>query len=448
MRTRLVGLSVVSAVVAIVLFGVPLAAIVGKYLVDDERGELERIADLAAVWSSVDLAHGQLPHELPISKDSRSIAVYDASGRRIIGQGPSVVGRVASKAVARARIVRSTDEGGDIVVAVPVAAGGPVLGVVRAATPRAQTVEQITLAWGVMVVLAAVALVVVWLLARRMAARLAHPLEHLAKTAHALGDGDFSVWFAGAGVAEIDSVAEALNSTATRLSDLVFRERAFSADASHQLRTPLTALRLGLEVALDDCGHDPREAIATAIKGTDRLQATVEDLLALARDSDRPRVPLALEGLLDELARAWGPQLAARNRALTITLPPRSPVSGASAAAVRQILAVLVDNAFTHGAGTVTVAVRDAGGALAIDVTDQGPGITVASAALFVRRTPCASGHGIGLALARRLAEAEGARLRLSRPAPPTFTLLLPALDRGDHRPRDGAGQGELAASV
>jgi len=92
---------------------------------------------------------------------------------------------------------------------------------------------------------------------------------------------------------------------------------------------------------------------------------------------------------------------------------------------VRQVLSVLLDNAAGHGSGTVTIEVRDAGDALAIDVSDQGSGITVRPEELFTRRAGRAAGHGIGLALARSLAEAEGGRLSLTRPVPPTFTLFI-----------------------
>ena len=88
---------------------------------------------------------------------------------------------------------------------------------------------------------------------------------------------------------------------------------------------------------------------------------------------------------------------------------------------------MLLDNAATHGSGLVTVNIRNAAGALAIDVADQGPRIGAPEAELFARRSQRAAGHGIGLALARRLAEAEGGRLRLTHPVPPTFSLLLPA---------------------
>ena len=82
---------------------------------------------------------------------------------------------------------------------------------------------------------------------------------------------------------------------------------------------------------------------------------------------------------------------------------------------------------------------RDAAGALAIDVADEGPALNRPEAELFTRRSPSAAGYGIGLAFARSLAEAEGGRLRLTRSAPPTFTLLMPATAPPDPRNRSTA---------
>ncbi|HYZ35990.1 MAG TPA: HAMP domain-containing sensor histidine kinase, partial [Pseudonocardiaceae bacterium] len=294
--------------------------------------------------------------------------------------------------------------------------------------PLRTVYRMVGLVWLAMLGLGGLAVGTVWLVARWQARRLAEPLEKLSDAALRLGQGDFSVRTAPAAIPEIDSVGSALNSTAVRLDDMLARERSFSADASHQLRTPLTGLRLRLEAALDRPGQDLRQAITDGIAAADRLEQTIEELLALARDTRSSNAaPLDLPALLEEIETGWHDRLAAQDRELHVAVDPHAPVSLASTAAVRQVLTVLLDNAATHGSGTVSVAVRNAVDALAIDVSDEGAGITAPEPELFTRRSRLAEGHGIGLALARSLAEAEGGRLRLTRPAPPTFTLLVPA---------------------
>jgi signal transduction histidine kinase len=272
--------------------------------------------------------------------------------------------------------------------------------------------------------LAAVAVTIAWLVGRRQARRLAAPLEDLEHSARRLGDGDFSVRSRTGGIAEIDSVGAALDTTAARLDDLLARERAFSADASHQLRTPLAGLRLRLEAALEQPQEDPRPAIAASLADADRLEAIIDELLTLARAGQADRIDL--RRLLGELSLDWSARLALHGRDLEVRIDPNAPDPYASAAAVRQVLAVLVDNATTHGRGTVTVSVREAAGAVGIDVADAGPGVQEPDGHIFTSRADRRDGHGIGLALARRLAEAEHGRLELTRSSPPVFTVLLP----------------------
>jgi signal transduction histidine kinase len=166
----------------------------------------------------------------------------------------------------------------------------------------------------------------------------------------------------------------------------------------------------------------------------------------LARERNERVEPLDLVALLAELSPEWAGRLALHGRDLDLRIAPGASTRPcASAAAVRQVLAVLVDNATTHGDGTVTITVRDAAEAVAIDVSDEGPGVEVSESVLFARQVQTANTHGIGLALARRLAEAEHGRLGLTRSSPPVFTLLLPptglsATSRTvDHRPSPGA---------
>jgi len=131
--------------------------------------------------------------------------------------------------------------------------------------------------------------------------------------------------------------------------------------------------------------------------------------------------------LLADVETDWHGLLAEQGRVLRIEVGPDVADCLVSAPVLRQIMTVLLDNALRHGRGTVRVTARDVANAMAVDVTDEGPGI-IADLDPFHPRTGAAraAGHGIGLALARRLAEGEGGRLRLARPAPPTFTLLLP----------------------
>ena len=257
-----------------------------------------------------------------------------------------------------------------------------------------------------------------------MSRRLDAPLARLAIAAGRVGDGDFTTRAPRSGVTEIDSVAEAIDTTATRLGNTLDRERAFSADVSHQLRTRVAGLRVTLESAALT-GTSEHDAIEHAIEETDRLTSTIEELLALARDTDDDRAPLDVRSVLDDLERSWHGRLATDGRPLRVDIEPGIPTPHVSETATRQILEVLVDNAARHGRGEIRIVARVTHDGLAIDVSDDGPGLDDDPNEVFVRRT--GDGHGIGLALARSLAEAEGGRLVVSRRSPGAeFTLLLP----------------------
>ena len=434
MRRRIVGLSVLAAVLATTLFGLPLGYGAAQYFLGDERAEVEQAADRTAMAVAGELLRGQRPAVLPGGSGDISTALYGPDGTRLAGSGPARADRIVRRA-SRGEVASADDVAGQLVVAVPVTDGRRVTGVVRAASDYSSVRLQIVATWALMLALGVAAIGISWLLARRQARRLAGPLEALAATAQRLGDGDFSVRTARSGIPEIDAAGSALDSTGERLGALLGRERAFSADASHQLRTPLTGLRLGLETALEQPPSTHKDAMLAAIGSVDRLERTIEDLLSLARDTGPHAEPLPVDQLVADWSGTWGPVLTADGRQLRVEVADDLPVSEASAAAVRQVVGVLLDNAAAHGVGTVTLAVRDAGGALAVDVGDEGTE-PVDPEQVFRRRradghrSGPGQGHGIGLALARSLAEAEGGRLRLARPCPPTFSLLLPA--RGD----------------
>ncbi len=428
MRRRIVTLTVLAALLATGLFALPLSVAVMQYYREDTTSDLERAADTVALKVSDALNSGRRPDvPAPAGDEAEgAVGIYSADGWLLAGHGPTKSDEVVRGAASAATDMVTGPVGDEQVLAVPVVSGSRVIGVIRASAPLSQLYTRIGLTWLAMAGIALAAVGVSWLAARRFTTRLVQPMEDLAAAAERLGDGDFTARSPRAGIAEIDQVGEALDATAARIGDTLDRERAFSAEASHQLRTPLTGLRLQLEAALETPGQDPHAAIRAGIGSADRLERTIEDLLALARQRRAPRAPLDLDALLVEVRQSGEALLTPQGRTLRITVDD-PPSARAASAAVRQVLGVLLDNAATHGRGTVAVLARDAGDALAIDVSDEGPDLGETDP--FAAARTASAGHGIGLRLARSLAEAEGGRLRLSLPNPPTFTLLLPTSD-------------------
>ncbi|MBA2309300.1 MAG: HAMP domain-containing histidine kinase [Pseudonocardiales bacterium] len=423
MRKRIVLLTVLVSTVAISLFVLPLAIVAGRFYERIEFAELERSAHLVASEISDQVRAGEVP--LPTwDSDNVYAALYDPRGPKLVGDGPQLADELVREAV-RTQEVRTGQAGEDLAVTVPITNDGDVVGVLRASAPRTEAMARTVVRWVEMFGLAAAALLATLLLARRQAARLADPVEELARAALRLGDGDFSIEKRVVGIVEVDEVRSALNATAGRLDALLARERAFSAEASHQLRTPLTGLQLRLEAALRSPRSDHSAAIRASLAEVDRLERTIVDLLALAR-GNRQKGVLDLPALLHEVQQVWGPRLGSKGRAMRFSVDPDLPRVEASTAAIRQVLTVLLGNATELGIGTVTVGVRDIDEAVAIDVADQGRIVGGSGPDIFEKLEPDADGHGIGLALARRLVEAEGGRLQLTSSSPTTLTIFLP----------------------
>ncbi|HZR15194.1 MAG TPA: HAMP domain-containing sensor histidine kinase [Acidimicrobiia bacterium] len=424
--TRRITTAIVSVViVVVVLFGTPLAIAVRRLYHDSELDKLERKAAAATrqVPDSV------LTHHAPIrlrAPHGVKLAVYDPSGVRIAGEGPLH----ADGAVLSALHGRDVDRtgSGQLVSAVPIENDATVIAVMRAATSDAAMQWRIHRAWLLMGALAVVTIAIGMVVARRRARHVAAPLDELAAAAQRVGEGDFSVHFARAGIEELDRLAEVLEHSTQRLEELLVRERTFSRNASHQLRTPLAALRVQLEGALLQ-GTDDDETLLEAIVQIDRLEATIEDLLSLARGAG-VATRLDVDALLGDIARTWGPPLAAAGRNLEMRVDEGLPDVRAEQGAIRQILDVLVSNALEHGAGDVGVRARRVGDGLALDVADEGPGTSAASLRQVQHREPASvhkGGHkGIGMSIAYALAETQGARIVLDHDGPrPIFSVVL-----------------------
>ncbi|MEP6696410.1 MAG: HAMP domain-containing sensor histidine kinase [Pseudonocardiales bacterium] len=422
-RTGILGVTVV----AVLLFALPLGFAVSRLYRGEEIARLQRDATrvVALVPDNPVSPAGSV--QLPTSAaDDPRVGLYTPSGARVGGHGPS---RSALAAAARDGRVHQGTERGQLVVTVPVPSDTAIVAVVRTAVAASTVTDRTRRSWAAMALLGLVALGVAGVLARREGRRIAAPLERLTGAARALGDGNFAIPVDRSGIREADAASEALRDTAAQIGKLLERERAFSADASHQLRTPLTGLLLGLESALDRPDADLRAALDTAITRGRHLQTTIDDLLSLRRDGGEVSA-LDLDVEVRAAADRWRPQLAAKGRGLAVDVRPAIGAVNAAGPAVRQILDVLIGNALEHGTGTVSLTASDVGDAATVEVSDEGAGLPGEPDDAFIRRSPDASGHGIGLALARSLAEAEGGRLLVRHGGPrPVFALLLRGAD-------------------
>src|SRR3954471_6281401 len=302
----------------------------------------------AGTWT-VDQAHSKVGFvEVPPSRDQ--LAVYDRNGIRRAGQGPARADALTRAALTSGR-AQARSSSGQLLAAVPLVLSERITGAVRAARPDAEVAEDARRAWLLLAALGAGVVVAATLAALVLARRLARPLERLAVDARRLGDGHFNVRAHRAAIPELDAVAIALDTTAQRLHDLLTRERAFSASASHQLRTPLAALRIELE-GLQLKYPDQPELIA-AVAQVDRLQATIDTLLTVARDLPRTDRHTDLTALLDEVQARWRGPLAEQSRPLHARIPAQRPVTTAAHSVLSEILDVLIANAHRHGAGAV-----------------------------------------------------------------------------------------------
>jgi signal transduction histidine kinase len=428
LRRRVLVSILTVTTLAVVLFALPLGIAVERLYRTETVTALQQDAARVAAVVPDGIPGG--PVTLPPAAASpASVAVYDTTGRRVAGAGPSRSALAASGAKTQVRV---GVEGLDLAVFAPIPSDQKAVGTVRAAVPYSLVTGRVHRAWAAMALFALAAIALAAVVARRQAARLATPLERLTQAARALGDGDFTVQAERFGVLEADTASKALEDTATHLGRLLDRERAFSSNVSHQLRTPITALMVGLESAMTRPDADLRSALQDALDRSEHLSAIVEDLVSLVGQPGFAAIPVDVGVLMEDVRARWDAPLAARGRLLAAGSEPQLPRCLAPPAAVRQILDVLIGNALWHGDGTVTIEARRAGASIAIDVADEGPGLPAEPPELPGTSAERADGHGRGLPLAHSLAAAAGGELLLGRAAPrPVFTLSLPAATSG-----------------
>ncbi|MDF5755847.1 HAMP domain-containing sensor histidine kinase [Spongiactinospora sp. TRM90649] len=261
------------------------------------------------------------------------------------------------------------------------------------------------------------------------------PVHELDEAAHSVGSGrPVGPVSDRTGPPELRRLAASFNAMADGLASAARAQREFVADASHQLRNPLTALRLRLENA-ESCTRDPlgREELRFAVEETDRLGDTVDGLLRLARAEalDARPEPVDVSVAVQQRVRAWTAAYEAEATPLSADVPPGVTAS-CLPGLLDHALNALLDNALKFGGGEpVEVSVRRDGGAAEIVVRDGGeglPGAELGRAGDRFWRSPRhqnTAGTGLGLAVTHRLVEGSGGSMELTAARPRGLRVLI-----------------------
>jgi signal transduction histidine kinase len=278
------------------------------------------------------------------------------------------------------------------------------------------------------VVAGAIALVVVQLLAHGMTS----PLREMVSAARAMARGDYERRVTATSRDEVGELARAFNSMATELAEVDRVRRDLVANASHELRTPIGALRAKLENLVDGVEVPDGAALTGLLAQTERLADLVEQLLDLSKlesgvvPLERERVSAAV--LLEDVAREWQRAAAERSVRLEVVVEPPELEVVCDERRLEQVLANLVANAVRHSPddGAVVLHAERRNGLVRYEVIDEGPGIRPEEAErVFERfyrsdsgRSQDEGGSGLGLAIARWIVELHGGSIRAEDAAP------------------------------
>lgn len=412
MRERLVLALVGLTVVMIALYGIPRAYILADLVQTQEERKVQRSAELVTKVLEQREANDEV-----INPDFLASLLSVQEGLEYVADDGTVI---------QAGFVPDPEH--DIVRTIDIPSGGE-LTFSRSAdliqTRVTDALLPLVLTGLLLVVLAGV---VGWLLARR----LSRPFAELADAAEHLGQGHFDMSVRHQTIPEAEKIAKALRLSAAQLDELLTREREFAANASHQLRTPITALRLTLEdLALWPETHpDVARELTDAVPELDRLSSAIDELLGMSRGQRvGERADVDLSALVAETAQRWRPHVEAAGKQIVIDLPAQPVVARTVSGPVAQVLDVLIENACAHGTGTITVRASDHGKYLLVGVADEGTAHVDHEVFNRGTRSGASNGHGLGLTIASQFATALGGYLTVSSDPTTRFLLALPGPD-------------------
>jgi signal transduction histidine kinase len=448
---RRIVLTILTLIVALLgLIAVPLGLITAG---QDRRDFTDETVTAARTLASA--AEEKLADQADAAALGRSIArlqrggdqvsLYDQAGVRLSGTGLTAPAAPVRQVLSS--VTTATYPGDDrLVVLAPVLSdeGGRAIGVIALSRSTGPLQARITALWTWLAAVSAAGLLAAAAIAVALVRWVSRPILALDAAARRLGGGALDTrTSAGRGPAEVRRLAANFNTMAGRLEALVDGHQVMMADVSHQLRTPLAALRLRLDLLAQDAGESVAGDLAGAQEEVARLSRLVDGLLAVARAENVVTEPVAIaaDAVLRDRTAAWRPAAEEREVTLNVSAEPVATLAGDGH--LEQILDNLLANALeaVPVGGQVRLTAGAAGSRAQIVVADNGPGLSAQQKRSAFRRfastTP--GGAGLGLAIVHRLVTSNGGTVTLSDTPGGglTVTIELPgaARDRGSRRP-------------
>lgn len=471
LRTRLLAAFAYVLVLVIVALEVPLVLNVASRVDAEVKAQAAAEAQLVAASASGELQSGRSESLRRLAaraaeESGGRVIVVDSDGRLLAdsagAQGnyrdrPEILAALDGR-ISQGRRFSDTLGESLLFTAVPIVVGTDVGGVVRVTQSVDAIDRRVRRDVLGLVGIGLVALVLGLAFAWFLAGTLARPLQRLAAAARRVEAGDLGARADPEGSSENREVAHAFNDMTERLEQVLVAQREFVANASHQLRTPLTGLRLRLEAASLKAGAEVAEELDAAEREVDRLARLLTALLTLAREGDRPpaRQAMSVSEALELAKERWEERAA--KTAHRVALDCRD---AGLAAVSAEDLAIMVDNlvenalVYSPEGGAITLECSNEGSQVVVAVSDEGPGLGPDEEEdVFERfargtRGQGKPGTGLGLAIVATLARrwggsagignrpGGGARAEIRLPAAPG-TLQSP------NRSLDGALPGRV----
>ncbi|HEX8743264.1 MAG TPA: ATP-binding protein [Thermoleophilaceae bacterium] len=442
LRARLLAAFAYVLVLVIVALAVPLSLNLSKRVDAEVRAEAAGQAQLVAASAGgrfddtdeLDRLAARSSESLGgrvVIVDRRGRLLADSAGEGLESESYSTRPEIAAalRGGTSQGERHSDDLGQDLLfTAVPVVDAGRTVGAVRVTQSVDSVNDEVRNDTLALVGVGAIALLLGLGVAALLAGSLSRPLRALAATARRIAGGDLDARAKLEGPAEQREVAAAFNDMTERLSQALSAQREFVANASHQLRTPLTGLKLRLESAGLQAGDPELEReLAAAEREADRLAKLLDELLTLAREADRPATgtPVDLGEVAAAAAERWAGPADQSGHTLELASGPEACVLS-STHDLAIVLDNLIENALNYSPpGTaVTIEWSADGDRARLAVTDEGPGVAPAEDGHLFERfyrgeagRRGAPGTGLGLAIVETLARRWGGGARIaSRP--------------------------------